>query len=150
MYIAIAIIQAVTCGFNFLSCPSLPVYLRILRYTFPADHLLQIDKFVSARSIFWCNVDVEWRWQGSWASNGAMAPLCQPTLIFTYLPFFAHFLGHLDVKTVDDAYQDVKEKSTRIYRDVSRYMRAQDAKLDIRHYSLCCSKLQAKAKELEM
>ena len=41
-------------------------------------------------------------------------PLCQPTLIFTYLPFFAHFLGHLDVKTVDDAKEDVEEKSTRI------------------------------------
>ena len=41
-------------------------------------------------------------------------PLCQPTLIFTYSPFFAHFLGHLDVKTVDDAKEDAKEKATRI------------------------------------
>ena len=59
-------------------------------------------------------------------------PLCQPTLIFTYSPFFAHFLGHLDVKTVDDAYQNVKERSIE-YCDVSVYMGAQDAKLAIHH-----------------
>ena len=100
----ITIIHAVTCGINFLSCPSLPVYLRIFRHTFPADHLLQIDiifflfsvvKFVSARSIFWCNVDVEWRWQGSWARNGAMAPSLPATPNFYLLALFCPLFGSL-------------------------------------------------------
>ena len=100
----IAIIQAVTCEFNLLSCPSLPVYLRIFRYIYFSCRsslanwyifLISVVKFVSARSIFWCNVDVEWGWQGSWASNGAMAPSLPANPNFYLLALFCPLFGSL-------------------------------------------------------
>ena len=54
-----------------------------------------VVKFVSARSIFWCNVDVEWRWQGSWASNGAMAPSLPANPNFYLLALFCPLFGSL-------------------------------------------------------
>ena len=144
MYIAIAIIQAVTCGFNFLSCPSLPVYLRILRYTFPADHLLQIDKFVSARSIFWCNVDVEWRWQGSWARNGAMAPSLPANPNFYLLALFCPLFGSLGC---EDCWRCKRGCQRKGHSNIVMLVDTWEPELAIRHHYLCCLK-QAMRKEL--